>query len=574
MKLITSLLAIPFLFFSSVTHLEAQSSLVVNQEMNLSEDDLIRILIQYGNNPDGIPALHYAIKQNNFNVVRLLLDNGASPNAKASSCEYMTPIKALDYAAMYANPDIIYLLVERGAVIRLTEEEKTQGIISPLGFAVISNHHRAMEALFIKGAEISYEHPYPYDCTPLYLAVQYGDVESIKFLLSHGASINDPIYENSPLINIAAESGKSEIVEYLIKHGADLEKNTWIYAAKSGDYELFKEFLRVGLDVNALDSEGNTPLMHAISSGNLDFVKFLVSSGADVNANDSQGSTTLIRTINTGHLDLVKFLVDSGADVNMVCPYKNPGYRESWCPITAALHFPLILEFLINAEADVNIKLDQRKTPLHYAVGTYEALCILLKNGADINAIDLNGNTPLHLAIRNTKAAITLLENGANIHTLNYENWKPSHLAYGEEIELLKEFIKRGTSLNEFNPNGYNALHWACSGSAFGNVTSKLKMIRFLVEEVGMNINENHRWGGGMDGAPTAFMCAIESQPMLEENFTILEYLLKNGADLNAKVFHVYSNRVDVIYNSVLSWARGTNQPRYIIEWLIEKGAR
>lgn len=45
--------------------------------------DLTSLLVRYGNNPEGIPALHYAILQNDIEAVDLLLKFGAHPLTKS-----------------------------------------------------------------------------------------------------------------------------------------------------------------------------------------------------------------------------------------------------------------------------------------------------------------------------------------------------------------------------------------------------------------------------------------------------------------------------------------------------------
>ena len=212
----------------------------------------------------------------------------------------------------------------------------------------------------------------------------------------------------------------------------------------------------------------------------------------------------------------VKLLVNSGSDINALTVDKKRS------PITAALRYPEILEYLIASGADVNIKLSQRKTPLHYALesphyyashyaGMYEAACILLKNGADVNAKDLYGKTPLHLGIVNKEIATILLDYGANLHAVEDVGCKPLHYAYVQcDIDLIKALIEKGAPLDDLTRYG-NALHYACGYRTYDKF-KKLELIKFLIEEQNMNINQHGTWHEGKDGAFTPIMRALETQ--------------------------------------------------------------
>lgn len=237
-----------------------------------------------------------------------------------------------------------------------------------------------------------------------------------------------------------------------------------------------------------------------------------------LNANNAYDSNSLnielMKAIECEDIDAVKLLVNSGANINAIMTTAD---NQKKCPIIPALRYPKILEYLIDSGADVNIKLSQRKTPLHYAseyVGNYaylyarkyDAVNILLKNGAEVNSKDLYGKTPLHSGILHKEIAITLIDNGADLYAVDNKGWKPLHHAYMQcDLDLLKALIEKGATLDEFAPDGGNALHYACLYRTYDKF-SKLKMLRFLIEEENMNINKHSRWADGKDGAMTPLM--------------------------------------------------------------------
>lgn len=135
-------------------------------------------------------------------------------------------------------------------------------------------------------------------------------------------------------------------------------------AAKQGRLDRVKYLIEYGVNVNARDDNGYTPLHAAAYGGYLDVIKYLIEKGADVNA-DNNGYTPLHTAANTDHLDVVKYLIDRGADVNA--------------------------------------KSDSGRTPLHNASislsgGSLDIVKYLIEKGANPNAIDGDGKTPLQRA--------------------------------------------------------------------------------------------------------------------------------------------------------------------------------
>ncbi len=89
------------------------------------------------------------------------------------------------------------------------------------------------------------------------------------------------------------------------------------WSAVYGEVESVKFLLSNGADIHIRDiSNGWTPLLSAASSGMLDVFKFLIQKGADVNARYNNGWTALHFLANWGRIEMVVFLLSNGADVN------------------------------------------------------------------------------------------------------------------------------------------------------------------------------------------------------------------------------------------------------------------
>ena len=88
-------------------------------------------------------------------------------------------------------------------------------------------------------------------------------------------------------------------------------------AANKGNIEAVKQHLAAGVDVNAKDKYGLTPLHHAAWQGRNEIVELLIANGADVNAKDVDGGTPLHEAASDGRKEVVELLIDNGADVNV-----------------------------------------------------------------------------------------------------------------------------------------------------------------------------------------------------------------------------------------------------------------
>ena len=76
--------------------------------------------------------------------------------------------------------------------------------------------------------------------------------------------------------------------------GGEIER--LLYAAKNNDIITVKSLLAKseGIDINAVDEDGNAALMLAASLAKRDIVKALLAAGADVNVKNKKRNTALI----------------------------------------------------------------------------------------------------------------------------------------------------------------------------------------------------------------------------------------------------------------------------------------
>lgn len=153
--------------------------------------------------------------------------------------------------------------------------------------------------------------------------------------------------------------------------------------------------IAAGVDVNAADRKGVTPLMLAVGKyAHRQAVKLLLAAGADVNARDEDGCTALMKARRE---ESIKLLIEAGADVN----------AADKCGCTALHHLASagvgapFLKLLIDAGADVNARSMSGCTAIILAAGHFCSsgpFRVLLDAGAEVNAADAYGTTALSVA--------------------------------------------------------------------------------------------------------------------------------------------------------------------------------
>ena len=95
--------------------------------------------------------------------------------------------------------------------------------------------------------------------------------------------------------------------------------------------------------------------------------------------------------------------------------------------------------------ADVNVKDDYQKTPLHGAAeyGSKKVVETLIEKGADIHVLDDESNTPLHNASEDTVEC--LIEHGADVNAKNNDGETPLWMAVDyAHVELALQLVTSG----------------------------------------------------------------------------------------------------------------------------------
>mmetsp|Transcript_26063 Transcript_26063/g.42509 ORF Transcript_26063/g.42509 Transcript_26063/m.42509 type:complete len:387 (+) Transcript_26063:49-1209(+) len=290
--------------------------------------------------------------------------------------------------------------------------------------------------------------------TALSGAIHKRRLEVVKLLLKSGADVDGKYGGDKPLF-LAAYYGNDEImadiIRELVRYGAKVDRpdkkgNTPLFTAvRENSYYAVKALLKFKANVNVVDARDmqDTPLHVAVERGNAEIVKLLVNAKAKLNAKDSKGLTPLSIAVMKGHgeyysdTSLMMPLLDAGAEVNAV----NNRHQTA---LLLAVWDPHAVQLLLKHNADVNVADENGTTPLMAALEEKEVEPLvveyLLEAKADVN-VKLNHSTPLHLAVKKNlmDETVLLLAAEADVNVKDAEGKTPFDYAEGEVKELLKK---------------------------------------------------------------------------------------------------------------------------------------
>ena len=219
MKWAVCLLALPLPFLRAETGTAGQMFLKAVSDDNLKA---VESLLSYGFSPDlpvrgAFTPLYFAIQMNRPDVIEILLEHHANPNASVTGNGRLNGETPLHYAIESGNLRIAAMLIQAGADVNI---RTTKGQ-TPLHLAAEHVRLEAIRFLVEKGADINArDHE---GASALDEAVWRGSLDTVAILLVHGASLNglDTATGATP-INEAAFMGRDDIVEYLLRLRPDL----------------------------------------------------------------------------------------------------------------------------------------------------------------------------------------------------------------------------------------------------------------------------------------------------------------------------------------------------------------
>ncbi len=415
--------------------------------------------------------------------------------------------------------------------------------------------------------------PYAFDGV-CYAILENASLESLKFLLSiEGNEVDKNTHDGRNYLMWAAYKGNIPLMEHLIAEKSDITLiddhgyNMITFAAVGGqkepgvydvlinngnslsdtnrdganalmlmaphltteDANIIAYFTRGGLDIHAVDGEGNNIFNYAARMGNEYMMNMLIDKGVIYNKNNFVGGNAFMFAANgwrrsSNEISTFKYLDNLGIKANIQTADGNTPLHM----LAFSQKDPQVYDFFVENGVDINVRNSDGNTALINATraNNEEFLDYVLPLTDDINHQNKDGYSALTYAVRRTNSELinSLLSNGANPNVIDEKGRDLVIHAFDAYNDLKKDDFLNFLSLA--NDHGI-APAKSFEGKTLLHLATEKNSI-FLIDQaiaLGFNINEKNT-----DGLTPLHIAAMKAG-----GDAILYHLIKSGADKSIK---------------------------------------
>ncbi|PSN32605.1 hypothetical protein C0J52_26220 [Blattella germanica] len=338
-----------------------------------------------------------------------------------------------------------------------------------------------------------------------------------------------------------------KVVECLLELKFDLDctntdgETPLIKAIEKGNEEIAIKLLKLGSNPNKKDEHGNTPMHYAAQKNLMKVVECLLELKFDLDCTNIDGETPLIKAIEKGNEAIAIKLLNLGSNPNAKDECGNTPMHYA-----AEKNLMKVVDCLLELKCDIDCTNTDGETPLIKAIeeGNEEIAIKLLKLGSNPNAEDECGNTPMHYAAEKNfmKVVNCLLELKCDINFRNKLGDTPlmNALRAGNEKMAIK-LLGHGANPNAKNYFGDTPLHFAVQKCLF-------KVLECLLE----------------------LKCDIDSANT-EGETPLLEAIIQGNEEIAIKLLKLGANpNINDKYGNTLMHYAAEDNLMKVVEFLLE----
>ncbi|ERI07214.1 ankyrin repeat domain-containing protein [Aneurinibacillus aneurinilyticus] len=303
---------------NAITFLEAidnDNRMLVKEMLDTGIDANIQVKMGFLNLRKTILPLEIAIRNENLEMCKLLLDYDANPNL--ISQEFLASLVKKE------GVPFISLLLDRGLDANSKIYDASLNRQQLLLAGIMSKNNEIPESLINKFIDKGFDINYRNESTPF---VHWSLVlrANTNIFLSFISKCDSSLLNNSMLRRALSEGAPIENVKVILEEFqrrgiSDYHKwmeKEFIYSARTGKIEAVRLLLDFKVDINTTDEEGKSALMWAVIQDRIEVVEELIKSGISVDLQDKSAITALMIAARDRKYKIVRLLLNGGADVH------------------------------------------------------------------------------------------------------------------------------------------------------------------------------------------------------------------------------------------------------------------
>lgn len=448
-------------------------------------------------------------KMTDLNIIKGKFDVTLLQSAICSMNSSMIPFNVYDYHSRpsdqfkYVTNDLDTSEDEEEPLDQYRIETNDEHQLNATRYAIMNN---IFDKLIEKGA--NFKHIDSSHQTLLHHAVKRSNKYVVEQLLRLGLDTIDPDRNGNLAIHFVNDIEIYDIFKNHRTFGETIAAPNRLGAtvlhicvrSKNASIDLCSKLIDDGIDINASDHSGNTPLHNAVTNQSISVCEFLINCNANINLKNKNGETAAHIALSTGNFDIAALLLkqpsldlftltsNAKSYLTQLTIIRDCDFRKIkasletrkdeldqliklYCNETDvdgvsnffhSTNNKYLLDLLI-AQPQIQVNVETCKYNdllLHTVRDNLNLAKFLVDKGLDVNKIDTHLRTPLVEALTvnreaNVDVVKYLLDAGANVNHIGWQNTSPLHVACVYfNLESIRILLEAGADFNVRDGDG------------------------------------------------------------------------------------------------------------------------